>query len=101
MPVIRRSSATSTPSGPISQTTLSVSTSFACEAVGSGGDRVLVVDGRQLAVTAQAGVSTWDLDPEHLLDAACQLAGRNLTETEWSAYMSEFGSQRETCPHTT
>ena len=55
-------------------------------------------DGLQVAVTARAGVVTWNLQPEALLDAACQLAGRNLTETEWSAYMSGFGARRETCP---
>lgn len=54
-------------------------------------------DGRQLAVTTRAGVVTWDLDPEALLDAACQLAGRNLTESEWSAYLNGFGARRETC----
>ena len=55
-------------------------------------------DGLQLAVTSRAGVVTWNLESEALLDAACQLAGRNLTETEWSAYMSRFGARRETCP---
>ena len=55
-------------------------------------------DGLQLAVTTRAGVVTWDLGPEALLGAACQLAGRNLTETEWSAYMSGLGARRETCP---
>ena len=55
-------------------------------------------DGLQLAVTTRAGVVTWNLQPLALLDAACRLAGRNLTETEWSAYMSSFGARRETCP---
>jgi hypothetical protein len=55
-------------------------------------------DGLQAAMTSRAGVVTWNLEPEALVDAACRLAGRNLTATEWLAYMSGFGARRETCP---
>ncbi|MDQ4053059.1 MAG: winged helix-turn-helix domain-containing protein [Actinomycetota bacterium] len=55
-------------------------------------------DGGALAVTDARGVALWDLDATHLRDAACLLAGRNLTRTEWASYVAELGSYRETCP---
>ena len=29
-------------------------------------------------------IYTWDTRPEHWIDVACAIAGRNLTETEWT-----------------
>jgi len=55
-------------------------------------------DGRAVAVNQQAGVAIWDLDPEHLVAAACRLAGRNLTEVEWQSYLADVGPYRATCP---
>jgi WD40 repeat protein len=55
-------------------------------------------DGGELAVTDTTGVAIWDLDPEHLRDAACTLAGRNLTRTEWDTYLADLGEFRPTCP---
>jgi hypothetical protein len=55
-------------------------------------------DGRAVAVTVPTGVAIWDLDPDHLGDAACQLAGRNLTECEWNTYLGDLGPYRPTCP---
>ena len=55
-------------------------------------------DGRELAVTGSQGVEIWNLDPKTLQRAACRLAGRNLTDAEWSAYLTDFGEHRETCP---
>jgi hypothetical protein len=40
----------------------------------------------------------WDLDPERLIDRACDLAGRNLTRGEWELYMPEGTPYRKTCP---
>ncbi len=54
-------------------------------------------DGKAIAVNQRDGVVLWDVDPDHLADAACRLAGRNLTETEWSSYLADFGPYRETC----
>ena len=55
-------------------------------------------DGKQLAVPYGApGVVLWDLDPQHWLDAACALAGRNLTQDEWDQYLSEFGEYHQSC----
>jgi DNA-binding SARP family transcriptional activator/WD40 repeat protein len=55
-------------------------------------------DGGELAVTDATGVAIWDLDPDHLRHAACTLAGRNLTSTEWETYLAGLGEYRPTCP---
>ncbi|CAN5759291.1 hypothetical protein BH23ACT4_BH23ACT4_11200 [soil metagenome] len=62
------------------------------------GPRGLRPDGMAVAVNQRAGVVIWDIDPDHLAEAACVLAGRNLTQTEWSTYMSAFGDYLATCP---
>jgi DNA-binding SARP family transcriptional activator/WD40 repeat protein/energy-coupling factor transporter ATP-binding protein EcfA2 len=54
-------------------------------------------DGAALAVTDAKGVVVWDLDPAHLADAACAMAGRNLTPSEWTSYLPDLGSYRQTC----
>ena len=55
-------------------------------------------DGKELAIpSASLGIVLWDLDPDHWLDAACVVAGRNLTPDEWTAYLAPFGPYRETC----
>jgi len=55
-------------------------------------------DGRAVAVNQQSGVAVWDIAPEHLVAAACRLAGRNLTEGEWQSYLADVGPYRDTCP---
>lgn len=55
-------------------------------------------DGRAVAVTDERGVAVWDLDPARQLTAACRLAGRNLTETEWTTHVCSLGPYRPTCP---
>jgi hypothetical protein len=55
-------------------------------------------DGRAVAVTDRDGVAFWNITPDHLADAACQLAGRNLTRTEWDTYLAGLGEYRATCP---
>lgn len=55
-------------------------------------------DGMAVAVNQRNGVVIWDIDPQHLAEAACILAGRNLTQSEWRTYMSGFGAYRSTCP---
>jgi WD40 repeat protein len=54
-------------------------------------------DGRSVAVTARQGVAVWDVDPAHLLEAACRTAGRNLTRGEWTTYLEDLGPYRTTC----
>lgn len=43
----------------------------------------------------EGAVVTWDLDPASWMERACRLAGRNLTSTEWAAYVG--GEYRATC----
>jgi hypothetical protein len=55
-------------------------------------------DGKELATATSTGVLLWDLDPDGWQATACQLAGRNLTPTEWNRYLSDAGPYRATCP---
>jgi hypothetical protein len=55
-------------------------------------------DGHAVAITDRNGVAIWDLTPERLLDAACTLAGRNLSRSEWDTYLAGLGEYRPTCP---
>jgi len=54
-------------------------------------------DGQQLAVATEHGVQLWDLDPDVWREAACRLAGRNLTRDEWERYMPQGEPYRATC----
>ena len=55
-------------------------------------------DGLQAAADTPTGLLIWDLDPEHWADAACRLAGRNLTNAEWEQYIGDLAPYRLTCP---
>lgn len=55
-------------------------------------------DGRQLAAATEWGVQLWDLDPDAWRDAACHLAGRNLTRDEWERYMPHGEPYQAICP---
>jgi hypothetical protein len=59
---------------------------------------VLRQDGLQAAVKTGSGIVVWDLDPEHWMEAACRLAGRNLTDAEWDQYIGELAPYHQTCP---
>jgi WD40 repeat protein/DNA-binding SARP family transcriptional activator len=55
-------------------------------------------DGATVIIADRDGaVHTWDTRPEQWIEAACAMAGRNLTEAEWR---DAFGDRpyRETCP---
>lgn len=54
--------------------------------------------GNSILVTVARGIALWRLDAETLRTAACQVAGRDLTRTEWAAYLAELGPYRPTCP---
>ena len=54
-------------------------------------------DGRALLTNDRFGVVEWDLDPEVMVEAACELAGRNLTRAEWATYLGDQ-PYRRTCP---
>lgn len=55
-------------------------------------------DGESMAVTDARGIVIWDLARDELVAAACRVAGRNLTTTEWTTYLHGLGSPRRTCP---
>ena len=56
-------------------------------------------DGLELVLggSRATGMQVWDLDPEHWIDAACRLAGRNLTEQEWSSAIGDLAPYQTTC----
>jgi WD40 repeat protein len=55
-------------------------------------------DGHAVAVNGRLGVAVWSLDPAKLTAAACVLAGRNLTRTEWETYLGPDTPYRASCP---
>ena len=64
---------------------------------GNGG-LLLRGDGKEVSATVDTGIAIWDLDASHWKPAACAIAGRNLTRTEWHQYLGSLGPYRETCP---
>ena len=55
-------------------------------------------DGRALVTSMASGVVRWDLDPESLVSAACQIAGRNPTVSEWESSATDAMADRRICP---
>jgi hypothetical protein len=55
-------------------------------------------DGLEAAVATEHGIAIWDLDPEHWVDGACELASRNLTREEWDKYIGDLAEYHATCP---
>jgi WD40 repeat protein len=55
-------------------------------------------DGKRLAVNSSEGVQIWDLEPSHWTDAACRVAGRNLTREEWDTNIGDLATYRASCP---
>ena len=61
-------------------------------------DASLRPDGKEMAIpNGHTGITLWDLDPARWADAACSLAGRNLTQEEWDTYLAQFGPYHVTC----
>jgi len=54
-------------------------------------------DGRAMVHNSATGVIRWDLDPDHHFEAACRIAGRELSADEWATYLADVGPQRATC----
>jgi WD40 repeat protein len=63
----------------------------------------LSLDGMTLVLGGGAsdGVQVWDLRPSAWIDAACRLAGRNLTVEEWDSNIGDLAEYRPTCPEFT
>lgn len=49
-------------------------------------------------MATENGIVVWDLDPEHWVEPACAIAGRNLTRAEWDQYIGDLAPYRATCP---
>jgi DNA-binding SARP family transcriptional activator len=58
---------------------------IAAETIGIRGG-YLSPDGETLIMGLRDGILLWDLVPEHQARAACDLAGRELSEQEWATY---------------
>ncbi len=54
-------------------------------------------DDTQLAVAGDFGVLIWDMRLDSWIEAACEIANRNLTPEEWNTFLIDF-PYRETCP---
>jgi WD40 repeat protein len=67
--------------------------------IGNAG-AVLRPDGMEIAVghSDHPSVTLWSLDPKTLTGAACHIAGRNLSRTEWDTYIGDLASYHATCP---
>jgi class 3 adenylate cyclase/WD40 repeat protein/type II secretory pathway pseudopilin PulG len=65
-----------------------------------GGPISLRGDGMRASTMGPTGTVgvLWDLNPDHWVSAACALAGRNLTQQEWTTYVGDLGLYRLTCP---
>ena len=64
---------------------------------GSGLAASLRPDGSELALALADGVQLWDLDPANQADAACRIAGRDLTREEWDEHLGSIAPYRSTC----
>ena len=64
---------------------------------GDGFAASLRPDGRELIVVLADGLQVWDLDPDSQAEAACRIAGRDLTREEWDTYLGTIGPYRSTC----
>jgi DNA-binding SARP family transcriptional activator/WD40 repeat protein len=60
----------------------------------------IALDGSRMAIGGgiENGYQIWDLDPDHWVEGACRLAGRNLTRQEWATNIGELAEYRPTCP---
>jgi hypothetical protein len=58
---------------------------------------ILRGDGLLLAMITTDGIVSWDLDPARWQQAACELAGRNLTDQEWNLYIGDLAPYRPSC----
>lgn len=62
------------------------------------GSSVLRDDGEAVAIQTDQGTVVWDLDPASLADAACRVAGRNLTRAEWDEHIGALAPYRSCAP---
>jgi class 3 adenylate cyclase/WD40 repeat protein len=58
----------------------------------------LSANGQVMAYTNTHGIVVRDLDPDHLVAGACQVASRNLSRAEWEENIGGLASYTELCP---
>ena len=54
-------------------------------------------EGSWLAFAGGGGTLVWSLDPQRWLEAACEVAGRDLSRDEWDANIGDLAPYRQTC----
>jgi hypothetical protein len=57
----------------------------------------LAPDSSAVFLPGNYGMVQWSLDPEEHFAAACRIAGRELTDAEWSTFLAMLGPRIETC----
>jgi hypothetical protein len=57
----------------------------------------LARDGSTAFLPGNDGMVEWSLDPAEQFEAACSIAGRELTDAEWSTFLAMLGPRVETC----
>lgn len=50
-----------------------------------------------MALATTTGTAIWSLEPLEWEQAACRLAGRNLTRAEWQRHIGALAGYRATC----
>lgn len=61
------------------------------------GEGALNPNGREFVVNVNNGVQVWDAVPAHQFEAACRIAGRELTDEEWATYLPWLGARHDIC----
>lgn len=54
-------------------------------------------DGDTMVHTSREGILVWDMDPADQFEAACRIAGRELTTEEWRRYLDQSEPRVATC----
>jgi DNA-binding SARP family transcriptional activator/WD40 repeat protein len=54
-------------------------------------------NGEELAYATNGGIVEWNLDPQHLIAAACHVAGRDLSASEWQHYVGTTAPRARLC----
>ena len=61
------------------------------------GQGALRPDGLQFVVNVTNGIQVWDADPAHQFEAACRIAGRELSADERSTYLGSLPERTDAC----
>lgn len=61
------------------------------------GAPVLLPDAGAILLPTRFGTATMSLEPDAHFAAACRIAGRDMTDAEWSTYLGDLGARVDTC----